>query len=44
MISVRCPNEDSDFAELVYPSDGGYNRYGAGNCMRRINDWAYIEW
>ena len=45
-ISVRCPNEDFfDFAELFYLSDGGYNRYGAGNCsMRRINDWVYIEW
>ena len=33
-----------DFAELVYLSDGGYNRYYAGIRMRRIHDWAYIEW
>lgn len=45
ILSVSCPIPGIfDFAELVYLSDGGYNRYGGGNCMRRINDWAYIEW
>jgi hypothetical protein len=45
ILSASCPSEGLlDFAELVFLSDGDYNRYVAGNPMKPINGWAYIEW